>query len=262
MPNYEMKFSVSEAANSLETDRELVKKWTYLFSDYLEPTANPPKGIPRQFSADDLRVLAYVSFYWEADPDIEAIKIGLNTGEHHEQVYNDFITALTPLFIDPPDGLGEDWRHGALFGEMAEYGDTFELASSYKIAGDMLVDAALAKYKAFELICPILYNYRHAVELYFKAVIGEWENVHSLPKLLQDFKKITKSEFDATPPEWFDDIIIVFDEFDPGGTSFRYGGSMPGEVWVDIQHVKTLMDWISRSFRKIRNRRMGLRDFD
>ena len=74
MPNYEMKFGVSETAKYLDTDRDLIKKWAYLFSDYLEPEANPLKGTPRQFSAEDLRVFAYISYYWEDDPDIESIK--------------------------------------------------------------------------------------------------------------------------------------------------------------------------------------------
>jgi len=74
MPNYEMKFGVSEAARSLEVDRDIIKKWAYLFRDYLEPPANPRKGIPRQFSVEDLRIFAYISMFWEDDPDIESIK--------------------------------------------------------------------------------------------------------------------------------------------------------------------------------------------
>jgi hypothetical protein len=66
MPNYDMKFSVSAVAHSLETDRELVKKWAYFFSEYLEPAANPPKGTQRLFSAEDLGVLSDISMYWES----------------------------------------------------------------------------------------------------------------------------------------------------------------------------------------------------
>ena len=61
MPNYKMKFGVSEVARSLETDKQLIKKWSHIFSDYLYPDANPPKGTPRKFSADDLRVFSYIS---------------------------------------------------------------------------------------------------------------------------------------------------------------------------------------------------------
>ena len=70
-----MKFGVSETARIFEVDRNLVKTWAYHFSDYLGSGANPGKGLPRQFSADDLRVLAFISMYWEDQPDLEYIKI-------------------------------------------------------------------------------------------------------------------------------------------------------------------------------------------
>ncbi|SHJ68373.1 hypothetical protein SAMN02745216_02085 [Desulfatibacillum alkenivorans DSM 16219] len=262
MPNYEMKFSVSEAAKYFRTDRDRIKKWAYIFSDYLEPAANPPKGTPRKFSAEDLRVFAYVFYYWEDEADIEAIKIGLNTNGHYEDIYDNFITGLTPLFIERPEGLNEDWLHGALFDGMSEYGDIFEIADSYKNAGDILVDAAIDNDEAFELVNPILFNYRHATELYLKATIGKWKKTHDLVELQKEFIEILKSEFDATLPKWFSDIVLVFNEFDPKGTTFRYGGRAPREVWVDVRHIKTLMGWMSKSFRRIGNRRLGLQDFD
>jgi hypothetical protein len=87
MPNYEMKFGVSEVARILKVDRDLIKTWAYLFRDYLKPPANPSKGNPRQFCTEDLRVLAYVSMYWEDNPDVESIRCGLNTEDHFEELY-------------------------------------------------------------------------------------------------------------------------------------------------------------------------------
>ena len=249
-----MKFGVSQVARVFDVDRDLIKKWAYLFRDYLKPPANPPKGNSRQFCDEDLRVLAYISMYWEDDPDIESIRYGLNSEDYYEEIYNRFMTTITPFFRDPPEELNEDWRHGALIGGMAEFGDTFELADSYKLSGDMIVDAALSNDEAFELICPVIYNYRHAIELYMKATVVYRKKNHDLLWLLQEFKKLLKSEFNTTLPEWFEGVILVFNDFDPNGTTFRYGGSSPGEVWVDIVHMKTLMGWMAESFQKIRHR--------
>ena len=138
---------------------------------------------------------------------------------------------------------------------MAELGDTFALADSYKIAGDMLVDAALSNDETYGLICPVIYNYRHATELYLKATIDRIKKDHNLHWLLQEFKKFLKFEFDTTLPEWFEGVIFVLNDFDPKGTTFRYGGDCPSEVWVDIMHMKTLMGWMAESFKKIKNRR-------
>lgn len=252
-----MKFGVSEAARIFEVDRNLVKTWAYQFSEYLGPGANPGKGIPRHFSAEDLRVLAYVSMYWEDQPDLESIRIGLNTDCHFEEPYNSLLTSVTPLFQELPEGLDESWRHGTVVGGMSEIGDRFFLAESYKLAGDMLVDAALSNDETFELAYPVFYNYRHATELYLKATVDSEERTHDLLLLLQEFKRLLKSEFNQTVPEWFENIVLTFDDFDPESTRFRYGGFVPGEVWVDLRHVKVRMGLLAESFQMIR-RRHGL----
>lgn len=227
-------------------------------SDYLGPRANPPKGVPRQFSVEDLRVLAYVSMYWEDQSDLESIKIGLNTESHFEEPYDDLVGSVTPLFQELPENLDESWRHDTVIGGMAEIGDAFALAESYKLAGDVLVDAALSTAEAYELIYPVIYNYRHATELSLKVTLIPRRKGHDLLWMLQEFKKLLKTEFDMTLPEWFENIILVFNDFDPDSTTFRYGGfaflSIRGEVWVDLVHMKTLMGWLAESFQKIRHR--------
>jgi len=263
MPNYEMKFSVVEAASKLKVEKDLVKRWAYLFRDYLRSPANPPKGNPRQFCAEDLRVLAYVAMDWEDDPDIESIKRGLNAKGHYEEIINDFMTSRTPIFIDPPEELNENWRHGSLIGGFAEVADTFALADSYKIAGDRLIDAALSNDEASELIRPIIYIYRHATELYLKAIIVPSKKDHDLGWLLEEFRKLLESEFpklDTKLPSWFEDVILGFADFDPNGTTFRYGGdSSTREAWVYIERMKTRMGWMAEAFHNIRTRRRGER---
>ncbi len=197
--------------------------------------------------------------YWEDQPDLESIKIGLNTESHFEEPYDDLVRSVTPLFQELHENLDESWRHGTVIGGMAEIGDAFALAESYKFAGDVLVDAALSTAEAYELIYPVIYNYRHATELYLKATLIPRRKDHDLLWLLQEFKKLLKTEFDATLPEWFENIILAFNDFDPDSTTFRYGGfaflSKHGEVWVDLVHMKTLMGWLAESFQKIRHRR-------
>jgi hypothetical protein len=155
------------------------------------------------------------------------------------------VNQVTPLFREPPEGLDESWRHGTVIGGWAEFGDTFALEDSYKLSGDMLVDAALSADEVYELICPVIYNYRHATELYMKATLVPIKKNHDLLWLLQEFKKLLKSEFDTVLPDWFENIILAFNDFDPNETTFRYGSfssfSQCGEVWVDIVHMKTLM---------------------
>jgi hypothetical protein len=253
---YDMRFGVSEVARLFKVDRDLVKKWAYHFSEYLSAEATPAKGTPRVFSAEDLRVLAYIYMYWEEQPDFEEIKFGLNTDSHFEEPYDEFLATVTPLFQELPENLDEGWRHGAVISGMVEGGDTFSLAESYKLAGDKLVDAATSVDEAYELSYPVIYNYRHAAELYLKATVHPYREDHDLSWLLQEFKKVLKSEFNSTLPQWFENIILAFNDFDPDSTTFRYGGFPSfSEIWVDLVHMRTLMGWLAESFQKIRHRR-------
>lgn len=252
MINYSLKYGVSETAKMFDVDRQTIKTWAYVFIDYLSRAANPGTGLIRQFTIEDVRVFAYVLMYWEENPDIEYIKIGLNSRSQFEyDNIDEFITGLLPLFRDMPEDVDETLG-GVVFGGEFELGDLFTMADSFKLAGDRLVDTARDNYEERELFQPAIFNYRHATELYIKAVIGEEIN-HNLNELLQKLKAILKVDFGAVPPEWFVNIIIAFHESDPKGTTFRYGDLLPkNELFADMLHVKKLMSWLSESFRRIK----------
>jgi len=252
MVNYSGTFTVGEAASILKVGKDLIKKWAYTFSDYLTSGANPPKHSQRRFEISDIRVLAYILLYWEETPEIECIKIGLNTNSQYEyQSISDLIVSITPIFIEPPENIDETWTHGAIYGGFAEFADTINLANSYKLAGDRLVTIALQNDESRDLMCPIVYTYRHATELYLKSIVFRYQQSHDLVYLFERFKEIVKT-FDAAPPEWFKNIITVFNDFDPFSTSFRYGGrSGKDEVFIDYNHLKLIMDWFADSCRNI-----------
>lgn len=251
MINYSMKYGVSEVARLLEVDRQKLKTWAYIFPEYLSSGANPEKGEIRQYLINDIRALAYISMYWEEEPDIEYIKAGLNSNSHFEyEIIDNFITRITPLFREMPEDIDETWR-GIVFGGEFELGDIFTTANSFKLAGDKLVQIAHENYEEHELFLPAIYNYRHATELYIKAIIGEEKN-HNLHHLFCKLKSKLKNELNAVPPKWFEDIIEAFDYSDPTGSAFRYGVTIPtDELYVDMLHVKTLMGWLSDSFQRI-----------
>lgn len=161
-----MKFGVSETAKLLNIDKEILKKWSNIFSAYLSSSAVPQNGEKREYLIDDIRVFAYIHTFWEENPDIENIKYGLNSNSHYENpIIEDFVTSIIPFFQEFPEGIDETWR-GVVFGGEFISEDLFLLADSYKLAGDRLVDIALDNYEERELFHPAIYNYRHSTELY------------------------------------------------------------------------------------------------
>lgn len=261
-----MKLQVSEVARVLNAEREEVKTWAFRFKDYLTAEANPPKAIPRVFSPEDLPVLAYVAYYWEQDPDLDSIKAGLNGGEHLTEPYTSVLTGVLPLFQEPPDDLDDTWRHGALIGGMtSEAFDTFAIADSYKLAGDVLVEAVPSRAEAYELLYPVMFNYRHAIELYLKAVLPAATKGHELRPLWEKLRVHLKHTYKVQAPMWFENLIFWLDDFDPESTTFRYSDTQVysrstrdgGEFWFDLPHARELMQLAAHSFQRIRKADKG-----
>ncbi len=255
-----MAIGVAEAARALDIDRDLLKMWAFQFKEHLGPGANPAKGTPRQFTLADLRILAYVFLNWDGNPDLESIQAGLFQGCHWEETYDRFITSISPIFQDPPDDLDETWRHGSLVGGITD--DVFDrlmIADSYRNAGDILVDAVPSSFEGYELLYPILYNYRHAIELYMKEALSSQSTDHDLISLLHNLRDYLKENHAVSMPLWFESSIRQFSDFDPTSTIFRYGeGPVANtrimtahEYWIDLSNLKRRMGWISTSFHKI-----------
>lgn len=251
MINYGLKYKVSEISKILKIEKKLVKDWAYHFAEYLNPKANPEKGKEREFTADDICTLGYISFYWEEHPDFENIKYNLNEGEQFKSPFTELATELTPIFREYSDEIltKNIWMVGGMFSNT----DILSLANSYKTAGDILVKVGLKDEQNKEFIYPAIFNYRHSTELYLKAVLPNYNDTHKLKSLYSDFKILMKKKSDEDIPTWFENIVIAFDEFDPKGTSFRYRAKVyRDELFVDLAHIKKMMDYLAKSISNIK----------
>lgn len=258
MINYEMKYSVSEVAKLLKVDRQQIKDWAYHFSDYLNPKANPDKGIEREFISDDLCTLSYVLMYWEDNPDFESIRYGLNSGDQFEYPFTEIAVEATPIFREfSEEFIGSNaW----MIGGNNEIQISISLADSYKFAGDTLVKHGIEDNNT-DFIYPAIYNYRHATELYLKHLLKNRTrflpnegNIHSLSVLYAEFKVLLLELFELVPPKWIENIILAFDDFDPNGTTFRYGISIKkDEIFIDLNHLMKMMEWFSNAIHNIQN---------
>lgn len=236
-----MNRTVAQAAQVLGVDGDQVKNWAWRFKQYLSGRANPTKGQPRYFTDSDMLALIYVAMHWEAHPDTEAIQIGLNSDDQFDDRYRDLLYASTPILQEPPEDLDETWRHG-VFLNGAGVDEYLELARNYRQSAETLVSTALKSGEPREYGYPILFAYRHALELYLK-VVGEIEvPSHSLQDCIRLVEKRHGETIGSPIREW----IIEFDKIDPVGTAFRYADDEAGtlkyaEFWIDFLQLKFAM---------------------
>ena len=169
---------------------------------------------------------------------------------------------VTKIFAEPPEGLDEDWTHGALIGGMCGWCGDRELAESYFRAAELLVKDILAgRERGQDLVSPVMYLYRHAIELYLKHIVSPPQRNHSLGSLLEGFCEHIRSKYGEKVPAWVTRPISELATFDPGSDLFRYGQTRPidrslrvanhGEFWVDLRAISKDMDRIAELFRRV-----------
>jgi hypothetical protein len=254
-----MNRNISEMARALGVERDQVEKWAVLFDEYLSEQANPTSGQSRCFFDLDFLVFAYVSALWEDEPDLEHIKIGLNREDYLDERFHGYLYLNSPILQEPPEDLDETWRHGVLW--VGGHGqERFELARNYRYVAEKMLDQALKNDEARHWLCPVLFAYRHTLELYLKTIGNIDEHTHSLAKCAALVEKRHGEKFHPRAKGWIEEL----DKIDPHpGTTFRYEGDQKqqdyAEYWVDLHQFKFAM---SQVFEMIDRAilRMGAKD--
>ncbi|MDX1995005.1 MAG: hypothetical protein SF029_21670 [bacterium] len=174
------------------------------------------------------------------------------------------------IFQDVPEEIDETWRHVALFGGMVDLAKTdYSLACDFKHAGDILISRGLNHHdrEAYELLYPVLYLYRHAIELYLKAIIRPKKRDHNLGYLFAELEKLLSQHYgvDVLPIKFRKPLEEMINH-DPRATTFRYADvetNAPEEVIVDLPALLEIMDYLAITFRQIylaEKQRLGFRD--
>ncbi len=133
-------------------------------------------------------------------------------------------------------------------------------------AGATLIDACEENaYERHFLIYPILFNYRHGIELAMKWIIamyGRYSNVkiddiehHNLWQLWKLCKQIlieVGSEDEAIP--FVEQVIKDFHDLDKSALAFRYSRNKKGVLialpdgMIDLENIRDVMEAISGFF--------------
>jgi hypothetical protein len=141
-----------------------------------------------------------------------------------------------------------EWRAGAQ-------------AIGYREAAKTLIDVILAgdPPTSRTLLHPLLFLYRHAVELRLKQLIAEYGTEdarlgHELIGLWRVCRKIVEPYSNSTDMDKAERIITELSAVDPKGQAFRYARSSKGhpiEIGfdeVDLVHLRKLMDDLDTLF--------------
>jgi hypothetical protein len=171
-----------------------------------------------------------------------------------------------PKMADRPFSESPDWQRNASIARRRQ--DRLVLMmTGYKAAADLMVErAAGSGYGRDTLVFPIVFNYRHFIELslkYLIATYGRSVNVepnwksHDLAELWRTFKGVLKQYGDNDPDQTnqaVENIIAEFAKVDPQSFAYRYPVDRDGNLLelgqseLDLQSLAAVMKGLERYF--------------
>ena len=167
---------------------------------------------------------------------------------------------MQPLFRDPGEGDeredGYSEPFGFLLGPMGviERGD---MADQYFRAANLIVGQIQQRNVAdFEIAYPVLYLYRHAMELILKTILSKEVSHHRLDALADDFVNFAQDKYRERVPQWVTHRLKELAKIDPTSQALRYGEDkyqskekptgIPAETYVRVLELHEEMNRLYR----------------
>lgn len=123
--------------------------------------------------------------------------------------------------------------------------DDSDLAGQFAMAAGSLLEAALkgSAMPVWMIPIPILFLYRHAVELYLKALLPKPALTHDLITLLHEASNQLKRDYgQSIEGTWIGDSILELSKYDFRSMGFRYLRDKSGSLFfsdeVEVDFVK------------------------
>lgn len=171
---------------------------------------------------------------------------------------------MKPLFRDPGEGDeredGFSQPHGFLLGPMGMI-DRAEMADQYFRAANLLINRIDQQEVAdYEVAYPVLFLYRHALELVMKCILGGGSH-HRLDALAGDLVTFVKKKHGQVVPAWITKRLHELAKIDPTSEAFRYGedkyhgkgngrtGIRP-ETYVRVSELRDELNSLYRALRR------------
>lgn len=172
---------------------------------------------------------------------------------------------MKPLFRDPDagdqreDGYSEPF--GFLLGPMGVIGRG-DMADQYHRAANLIVGQIQERKVAdFEIAYPVLFLYRHAMELMLKTILSSQANHHRLDALADDFVSFAKDKYGERVPQWITRRLKELAQIDPTSQAFRYGEdkydpgkkptAIPAETYVRVLELRDEMNRLYQVLRHV-----------
>lgn len=145
--------------------------------------------------------------------------------------------------------------NGSVIGGWVDMQMLNEIAISYLNAANELVNRTSKESEfAYEYAYPIIFLYRHAIELKLKSIKNGYKENHSLHQLRDNLIDMVEDRMPLNLQNSLKERINEFIIIDERGTRFRYGSEPKDELIVDFIQMKNVVKEIFKVVETIEKR--------
>jgi hypothetical protein len=172
---------------------------------------------------------------------------------------------MRPLFEEPtPEIEREDpfsGKQGFMIGGMA-LPTNEEMGQQYFEAANLLVESIKrGDWEDYRLPNPVLFLYRHSIEMMLKGIMQSAPKTHDLAKLADGFEAFIKQKCGRMVPSWITARLKEIAAIDPTSTAFRYSQYyckktkqyvfVDGEIYISLTHLQEAMKVLTAALNAV-----------
>lgn len=171
------------------------------------------------------------------------------------------VDVTRPLFEEPSEASerSDPWSgpKGFMIGGMS-LPTKFDLGQEYFDAANTLIEAIRRnEIEDYRVANPVLFLYRHSLEMTLKGMIGIGARGHDLSALAD----MLEVKYQGDMPKWVTARLKEIAAIDPNSTAFRYAENrdkqskrdvrVDGEIYVSLNHIQALMNVLNSKLLSI-----------
>lgn len=141
-----------------------------------------------------------------------------------------------------------------VIGGWSDFATLEEIAAAYKKSADDIVDKAYESLEfAYEYTFPVIFLYRHAIEVGLKSIHPNFKSNHSLDSLRDNLINKLRRNLSDQLLKKVQDRINDFKIIDQKSTRFRFGVDEPEEEFIlDLTHLKKVTNELFEIIDKVK----------
>ncbi len=234
--------NLSDIKNLFEISEENITKWLNDFRDYFSEYAKREDPL---FMPNDIKLLIIMN----STEDFEDIEHNITSDGWIDYASNEY-RSLAPFYKHLDDMIDPEVIAERLHSlEKIQADSVMTYAKIYRRATQKLLNIVIEEHddpfyyhRENHLIYPVVYLFRHTMELYLKGTAQRVKAGRIIGHTLEDIINKIETSANRKIPKWVKNQLLYLDSFDKEATVFRYPDEQDFyEYVVDLNQLNYLI---------------------